>query len=120
MPIVGCVVFVKPEKGKEIKEKLKNMKNVDVYAGEYKKDFGAYLIVVVLEGETFEEVEAIEKQINNLDGVMHVGVGEAYFLDEFTKIQKGEIYPTSPFGSISKLDIIEDVNEKKEKEIKEH
>jgi len=120
MPIVGCVVFTKPEKGKEIEEKLKNMKNVDVYAAEYKEKFGAYLIVVVLEGETFEEVEAIEKQINSLDGVMHVGVGEAYFLDEFEKIQKGEIYPTNPFGPIPKLSITEDLNEENKKENKEH
>jgi len=116
MPIVGCVVFVKPEKGKEVEEKLKKMENVEVYVGEYKKEFGAYLIVIVLEGESFEEIETIEKQINNLNGVMHVGVGEAYFLDDFEKIQKGEVYPNNPFGSISKLNIIEDVNEKIKKE----
>ena len=114
MPIVGCVVFVKPDKGKEIEDKLKNIKNVEVYTGEYKKEFGAYLIIIVLEGETFEELEAIEKQINDLEGVMYIGVGEAYFLDEFEKIQKGEVHPGNPFGPISKLDIIGDVNEKKE------
>jgi len=116
MPIVGCVVFTKPEKGKEIEEKLKNMENVEVYTGEYKKEFGAYLIIIVLEGKTFEELETIEKQINNLEGVMHIGVGEAYFLDEFEKIQKGEVHPGAPFGPISKLDIIEDINEKNKKE----
>ena len=116
MPIVGCVVFVKPEKGKEIEEKLKKMENVEVYIGEYKIEFGAYLIIIVLEGESFEEIENIEKQINNLDGVMHIGVGEAYFLDDFEKIEKGEVYPNNPFGSISKLNIIEDVNEEIKKE----
>ena len=116
MPIVGCVVFVKPDKGKEIEDKLKNIKNVEVYTGEYKKEFGAYLIIIVLEGETFEELEAIEKQINDLEGVMYIGVGEAYFLDDFEKIEKGEVYPNNPFGSISKLNIIEDVNEKIKKE----
>ncbi len=118
MPIVGCVVFAKPEKGKEVEEKLKKIKNVEVYAGEYKEEDKAYLIVVVLEGETFEDVEALEKQINSIDGVMHVGVAEAYFLDEFEKIEKGEIVPKNPFGkrrgcSSCKLNIVEDENEGK-------
>ena len=37
MPIVGCVVFVKPDKGKEIEDKLKNKKNVYMMTDNDKK-----------------------------------------------------------------------------------
>jgi nitrate reductase NapD len=98
MPIVGCVVSIKPSKVEEAEKKISLIPGVEVYAGELKEGGKIYYLVVVIEGETFEDLELIESQIKEVEGVLNVSIAEAYFLDEFEKIEKGETIPLNPFG----------------------
>ncbi|MEO2068269.1 MAG: chaperone NapD [Desulfurobacteriaceae bacterium] len=98
MPIAGCVVSIKPSKAKEAEEKISLIPGVEIYGGELKEEGKIYYLVVVIEGDTFEDLEFIESQIKEIEGVLNVSVAEAYFLDEFEKIEKGETVPSNPFG----------------------
>ncbi len=100
MPIVGCVVTIKPHKAEAVESEIRNMKGVDVYGGEVKDNL--YLSVVVLEAERYHQLEKIEDNIKAIDGVLDLSVAEAYFLDEFEKIENGEIIPENPFHGLKR------------------
>jgi len=104
MPIVSCVVACEPDKGFQVERELFKMENVEVYGGGLKEEENAYYVIVVLEGESYEEVEALEKKIKEVDGVLYVGVVEAYFLDEYERIEKGELIPPNPFHGLKKAE----------------
>ncbi len=102
MPIVSCVVACEPEKGFSVERALLDISGVEVYGGGLKEEDNVYYVIVVLEGESYEDVEALEKQIREIEGVLYVGVVEAYFLDEYEKIEKGEVIPSNPFHGLRK------------------
>ncbi|SMP18971.1 periplasmic nitrate reductase chaperone NapD [Desulfurobacterium pacificum] len=102
MPIVSCVVACEPEKGFSVEKELLEIPGVEVYGSGLKEKENVHYVIVVLEGETYEDVEAIEKRIKEIDGVLYVGVVEAYFLDEYEKIEKGEIVPSNPFHGLKR------------------
>ncbi len=102
MPIVSCVVSVEPEKGFAVEKELLEIPQVEVYGGELKEEENVYYIIIVLDAERYEELEAIEAKIKNMDGVLNVAVAEAYFLDEFEKIEKGELIPKNPFHGLKR------------------
>jgi nitrate reductase NapD len=106
MPIVSCVVSAVPDKGPEVEKALLEIEGVEVYGGELKKEENIYYIIVVLDADSYEELEAIEAEIKKLDGVLHVAVVEAHFLDEFEKIEKGEVVPPNPFHGLRKAEKI--------------
>jgi len=104
MPIVSCVVTTLPERGKEVEEKLLSVPGVEVYGGGIKEGENAYHIIIVLDAKRYSELEQIEKQIKEIDGVLQMAVVEAHFLDEFEKIEEGEIYPINPFRGLRKAE----------------
>ncbi|WP_457680021.1 chaperone NapD [Thermovibrio sp.] len=104
MPIVSCVVTAEPEKGFQVEKELLNIPGVEVYGGELKEKDNAYYIIVVLDGETYEELEEMERRIREIDGVLHFAVVEAHFLDEFEKIESGELYPGNPFHGLKRAE----------------
>lgn len=106
MPIVSCVVSALPDKGAEVERALLEIPGVEVYGGELKKEENVYYIIVVLDAERYEELEAMEAEIRKVDGVLQVAVVEAHFLDEFEKIEKGEIIPANPFHGLRKAEKI--------------
>jgi len=121
MPIVSCVVTKVPEKGKEVELKLLEIPGVEVYGGGLKKEENAYHIIVVLDAIRYKDLEAMEKAIKEIDGVLQVAVIEAHFLDEFEQIEEGEIVPINPFKGLRKAEkeaerawLGEDENGKKE------
>ncbi len=121
MPIVSCVVTTVPEKGKEVELKLLEIPGVEVYGGGLKEEENAYHIIVVLDAERYSELEAMERAIRDIDGVLQVAMIEAHFLDEFEKIERGEIYPENPFRGLRKAEkeaerawLGEDENEERE------
>jgi DNA polymerase/3'-5' exonuclease PolX len=83
---------------------LLDIPGVEVYGGELKEEDNIYYIVVVLDGESYEELEAMESQIKRLEGVLQLSIVEAHFLDEFEKIEKGEVVPPNPFHGIKKAE----------------
>ncbi len=102
MPIVSCVVSAEPDKGFEVERALLEIPEVEVYGGELKEEQNIYYIIVVLDAERFEELETLEARIKNIDGVLNVAVAEAYFLDEFEKIERGELIPRNPFHGLKR------------------
>jgi len=106
MPIVSCVVACEPEKGFSVEKKLLDIQGVEVYGGGLKEEENVHYVIVVLEGETYQDVEALEKKIKDIDGVLYVGVVEAYFGDEYEKIEKGEYVPPNPFHGLKKAEKI--------------
>ncbi|SMO36212.1 periplasmic nitrate reductase chaperone NapD [Balnearium lithotrophicum] len=104
MPIVSCVVTTTPEKGKEVETELLKIPGVEVYGGGLKEEENAYHIVVVLDALRYKDLEEMEKSIKGIDGVLQVAVIEAHFLDEFEKIEEGEIYPINPFRGLRKAE----------------
>jgi nitrate reductase NapD len=104
MPIVSCVVTAEPDKGFQVEKALFEIPGVEVYGGELKEEENAYYIIVVLDGESYEELEAMEKQIKSIDGVLQVAIVEAHFLDEFEKIEKGEVIPPNPFHGLKRAE----------------
>jgi nitrate reductase NapD len=104
MPIVSCVVTAEPDKGFQVEKALFEIPGVEVYGGELKEEENAYYIIVVLDGESYEELEAMEKQIKSIDGVLQVAIVEAHFLDEFEKIEKGEVVPPNPFHGLKRAE----------------
>ena len=121
MPIVSCVVTTVPEKGKEVELKLLEIPGVEVYGGGLKEEENAYHIIVVLDAIRYKDLEAMEKAIKEIDGVLQVAVIEAHFLDEFEQIEEGEIVPINPFKGLRKAEkeaerawLGEDENGKKE------
>jgi len=121
MPIVSCVVTTVPEKGKEVELKLLEIPGVEVYGGGLKEEENAYHIIVVLDAVRYKDLEAMEKAIKEIDGVLQVAVIEAHFLDEFEQIEEGEIVPINPFKGLRKAEkeaerawLGEDENEERE------
>ena len=106
MPIVSCVISAEPSKGEQVEKALLGVPGVEVYGGEYKKEDNIYYIIVVLDAERYEELERIESQIKKIDGVLQISVVEAHFLEEFEKIEKGEIVPKNPFHGLRKAEKI--------------
>ncbi len=106
MPIVSCVVTAEPDKGFQVEKALMEIPGVEVYGGELKEEENAYYIIVVLDGERYEDLERMEHQIREIDGVLQLAVVEAHFLDEFEKIEKGEIIPQNPFHGLKKAEKI--------------
>ncbi len=104
MPIVSCVVTAEPEKGFKVEKELFEIPGVEVYGGELKEEDNAYYIIVVLDAERYEELEALERKIKSVDGVLQVAVVEAHFLDEFEKIERGEIIPKNPFHGLKRAE----------------
>jgi len=104
MPIVSCIISAEPEKGPDVERALLDIPGVEVYGGELKEEDNIYYIVVVLDGESYEELEAMESQIKRLEGVLQLSIVEAHFLDEFEKIEKGEVVPPNPFHGIKKAE----------------
>ncbi len=104
MPIVSCVVTTLPENGKKVEEKLLNIPGVEVYGGGVKKEENAYHIIIVLDAERYSELEEIEKKIKEIDEVLQLSVVEAHFLDEFEKIEAGELHPENPFRGLKKAE----------------
>ena len=104
MPIVSCVVTTLPEKGKEVEKELLKIPGVEVYGGGLKEEENAYHIIVVLDAERYAELEQMEKEIKAIDGVLQLAVVEAHFLEEFEKIEEGEIYPINPFRGLRKAE----------------
>ena len=102
MPIVSCVVAAEPDKGFSVERALMEIPEAEVYGGELKKEENVYYIIVVLDAERYERLEEIESQIRRMDGVLNVAVAEAYFLDEFEKIESGELIPANPFHDLRK------------------
>ncbi|ADU96396.1 chaperone NapD [Thermovibrio ammonificans] len=104
MPIVSCVVTAEPDKGFQVERALLDIPGVEVYGGELKEKDNAYYIIVVLDAERYEELEEIEKKIKEIDGVLQLAVVEAYFLDEFEKIERGELHPGNPFHGLKRAE----------------
>jgi len=104
MPIVSCVVTIEPGKEKEVEKKMMEIPGVEVYGGELKED--AYYSIIVMDGKRYADLELMERQIKAIDGVLHVAVVEAHFLEEFEEIEKGEIVPENPFHGIKKAEKI--------------
>ena len=104
MPIVSCVVTTTPDRGKEVEAELLKIPGVEVYGGGLKEEENAYHIIVVLDAERYAELEQMEKEIKAIDGVLQVAVVEAHFLEEFEKIEEGEIYPANPFRGLKKAE----------------
>ena len=106
MPIVSCVVSAEPDKGPQVEKALLEIPGVEVYGGELKKEDNVYYIVIVLDAERYEELEAMETKIKKIDGVLQLAVVEAHFLEEFEKIEKGEIVPVNPFHGLKRAEKI--------------
>jgi len=106
MPIVSCVVSALPEKGEEVERELLKIPGVEVYGGELKKEENIYYIIVVLDAERYRELEEMEEKIKSIDGVLQLAVVEAHFLEEFEKIEKGELIPENPFRGLRKAEKI--------------
>ncbi|GAB6076399.1 chaperone NapD [Desulfurobacterium crinifex] len=104
MPIVSCIVSAEPEKGFAVEKALLDIPGVEVYGGELKEEDNIHYIIVVLDAERYEELEEMEAKIRRIDGVLQVAVVEAYFLDEFEKIEKGELIPKNPFHGLKKAE----------------
>ena len=104
MPIVSCVVTAEPEKGFQVEKALLDIPGVEVYGGELKEEQNAYYIIIVMDGQTYEELEEIEKKVKAVDGVLQVAMVEAHFLDEFEKIESGEIVPKNPFHGLKRAE----------------
>jgi len=104
MPIVSCVVSALPEKGPEVEKALLKIPGVEVYGGELKKEENIYYIIVVLDAERYRELEAMEAKIKEIDGVLQIAVVEAHFLEEFEKIERGELIPENPFHGLRKAE----------------
>ncbi|TCK03375.1 chaperone NapD [Phorcysia thermohydrogeniphila] len=106
MPIVSCVISALPDKGSEVEKALLEIPGVEVYGGELKEEENIYYIIVVLDAERYRELEAIEAKIKEIDGVLQIAVVEAHFLEEFEKIERGEIVPENPFQGLRKAEKI--------------
>jgi len=104
MPIVSCVVTAEPDKGFQVEKELFEIPGVEVYGGELKEEDNAYYIIIVMDAERYEELEEIEKKIKSVDGVLQLAVVEAHFLDEFEKIERGEIVPKNPFHGLKRAE----------------
>ncbi len=104
MPIVSCIVTTLPEEGKTVEKKLLEIPGVEVYGGGLKEEENAYHIVIVLDAERYSDLEEIERRIKEIDGILQMAVVEAHFLEEFEKIEEGEIYPINPFRGLRKAE----------------
>jgi nitrate reductase NapD len=104
MPIASFVVSTDGENGPKVEEEIKKLPGVEIYGSEFKKDENAYHIIIVIESETFDDMEKVERQIRYMDGVLNVALAYGYFEDEYEKIEKGEIIPTNPFHGLKRAE----------------
>ncbi len=102
MPIASFVVSTDAESGPKVEEAVKKFPGVEVYGSELKEN--TYHIIIVIDSETSDEMEDIEKQIRHLDGVLNVALAYGYFEDEYEKIERGEIVPANPFHGLKRAE----------------
>lgn len=93
MPIGGFVLHVKPERRKEVLDKLSDFQGLTVYGYDDKGQ-----IVIVLESETSEKMENTVERLLALEGVINCDLAYLHGEDEVEKIEKGEYVPKIRFG----------------------
>ncbi|GEM_PF-1080342 len=92
MPIGGFVVHVQPEEKEEILRELSRHPQVEVFGHDEKGH-----LIVVLETETSEEMEALVEELSRLRGVINFNLAYLHAEDEVKKIEAGEIKPEIRF-----------------------
>ncbi len=93
MPVAGIVLTTLP------KDLMKSMRSLAAFAGlEVHGADGDGNIVVVIDTETLDEMEAVIREINALETILSVGLTYLNTEDEAERIRLGE-YTPQIFGS---------------------
>ena len=93
MPVAGFVVNARREDLKAVVDKLQEIKGAEVHGTDDKGH-----IVLVLEGDSGEEMEKVAAGITRMDGVISLHLAYFHAEDEVEKIERGEIKPRFSFG----------------------
>jgi len=93
VPIGGLVVSTVPKEKDRVILELEGCVGASVYGSD---DEGN--IVLVLDTDSSDEMEAQVEEIKRIPGVINVGVAYLHFEDELDKIREGIIKPEIRFG----------------------
>lgn len=93
MPVAGLVICFIPEKLEEVKSSLSKVSGLEIHGWNDKGE-----MVVVYEGDTFEEMEKeVKEWPKKIEGVLSVNVAYFNVEDEVERIEKGEYVPERPW-----------------------
>ena len=93
MPIGGFVINVDPKEKDEVIGRLTEFPQVEVHGAD---DEGN--VVAVLDTKTSEEMEQLTRKLEQVDGVLSLGITYFDAEDELEKIESGELNPSFSFG----------------------
>jgi nitrate reductase NapD len=94
MPIGGFVINIDPADPAPVIEEIRVMEGVEVHGHDEKGN-----VVAVLDCRTSEEMEELVGNINQVDGVLSVGLTYFNAEDEVERMEKGEYIPSRSFGN---------------------
>ncbi len=94
MPIAGFVINVDPTDPVSALEALGSMEGVEIHGYDEKGN-----VVAVLESDTTDEMEALVRQVNSIDGILSVGLTYFNAEDEVEKVERGEYVPSCSLGN---------------------
>ncbi len=93
MPIGGFIINIDPKSKDATISCLKEYRQVEVHGVD---DDGN--VVAVLDTETFEEMEQLTKKLQQVEGVVTLGITYFDAEDELKKIEQGLLQPSFSFG----------------------
>ncbi len=93
MPIGGFVVNILPEQRKTVLKALAPYPEVEVYGDDQRGH-----LIVVIETESSEEMEALVERLSQIEGVINFDLAYLHGEDEVKKIEAGEIRPKIRFS----------------------
>ena len=93
MPIGGFVITIDRKKKDEVLNRFEDYPEVEVHGVDDKGN-----VVTVLDTVTSEEMEQLTRKLQEIEGVISLGVTYFDAEDELEKIDQGLIQPTFSFG----------------------
>ena len=93
MPIGGFVITIDRKKKDEVLNRFEQHPEVEVHGVDDKGN-----VVTVLDTVTSEEMEQLTRKLQEIEGVISLGVTYFDAEDELEKIDQGLIQPTFSFG----------------------
>ncbi len=93
MPIGGFIINIVPEKKETVLKQLEEYDQVEIHGADDKGN-----VVAVLDTVSSEEMEQLSKKLQDVDGVLSLGITYFDAEDELEKIEQGLIKPTFSFG----------------------
>ena len=93
MPIGGFIINIDPKSKDATVSRLKEYKQVEIHGVD---DDGN--VVAILDTETSEEMEQLTKELQQVEGVVALGITYFDAEDELEKIEQGLLQPSFSFG----------------------